>query len=142
MVLGFEQFMSGDYEEEEHNDLYVLRNEEGVLYVGISRNDIWDRWFSGWGSHMIRTIYGEWYPNSSVGEAVVTNMPASLKWTIELWTREDCAAFLGVDPTPYNMLSRNLEAKMINRLHASLNITCSIGEITFQEVPPERQIPE
>ena len=45
--LDFQQFHDQKYREQGY-ELYVLKNGlGGILYIGISKNDIWQRWF-GW----------------------------------------------------------------------------------------------
>ena len=89
--IDFESFHNKDYLEEGY-DLYVVKNGLGdVLYVGISNQSIWERWF-GWNGHMLwvdQVIEG----NSAVGQKIVDHLPHSLKWKIQLWTLEDCAVF-------------------------------------------------
>jgi len=77
--------MSGEYDsKDEVPELYVLKNEALVLYVGISTRNIWERWFGGFGSHLVRNYYGEWFSTSDAGRAVLENMPASKDWMVEL----------------------------------------------------------
>jgi hypothetical protein len=89
--IDFESFHNKDYLEGGY-DLYVVKNGLGdVLYVGISNQSIWERWF-GWNGHMLwvdHVIEG----NSPVGEKIVDHLPHSLKWKIQLWTLEDCVVF-------------------------------------------------
>ena len=50
--LAFQQFHDQQYREQRY-ELYMLKNGLGdILYIGISKNDIWERWF-GWGGHMM-----------------------------------------------------------------------------------------
>src|SRR5687767_4685679 len=50
--LDFQQFHDQQYREQRY-ELYMLKNGLGdILYIGISKNDIWERWF-GWGGHMM-----------------------------------------------------------------------------------------
>ena len=78
--LTFSQFHEQQYRDEGYC-LYVLKNGyKDVLYVGISTNDVWSRWF-GWGGHMTwdgKVIYGE----SSIGEKIENHLPNSLSWEI------------------------------------------------------------
>jgi len=49
--LDFVQFHEQHYREQRY-ELYVLKNGLGdILYIGISKSNIWERWF-GWGGHM------------------------------------------------------------------------------------------
>jgi hypothetical protein len=86
--ITFNDFHDYNYPDEGY-ELYVMKNGLGdVLYVGISENNIWGRWFS-FGGHMIwdgRHIIGQ----SSVGEKIADHMPDSLDWKIQLWLLDDC----------------------------------------------------
>ena len=49
--LSFEDFHEQNYDHQDYC-LYVLKNGLGdILYIGISKNNIWERWF-GWGGHV------------------------------------------------------------------------------------------
>ncbi len=118
--LDFERFHNQDYIEEGY-DLYVMKNGLGdVLYVGISKQSIWIRWF-GWNGHVLwadRVIEG----NSPVGKKIVDHLPDSLKWKIQLWTLEDCINFCR-DILPTIRISNIdfIEPYMIQKLSPILN---------------------
>jgi len=86
--ITFEDFHEHNFHEEGFV-LYVLKNGlDDPLYVGISRNNIWSRWFA-FGGHMIwdgKYIIGQ----SAVGQKIVDQLPDSLKWKIQLWMLQDC----------------------------------------------------
>lgn len=90
IAISFDKFARGDYPPEEY-ELYVVRDGDSVRYVGISSSGIGHRWFGGqgWG-HMFKTVGGQWYGYSSIGREIVSRMPESMNWTIELWTFDDC----------------------------------------------------
>jgi hypothetical protein len=81
--LTFEDFHEGNFLEEGFV-LYVLKNGlDDVLYVGISKKNIWSRWFA-FGGHMIwdgKHIIGQ----SAVGQKIFDHLPDSLNWKIQLW---------------------------------------------------------
>lgn len=119
--LKFGKFMDGNYDDkDECHELYILKKDNQVLYVGISKRDIWDRWFSGWSSHMILNGWGEWFSDSRVGRAVTENMPVSLEWDIEFFTKEDCLKLLGQNIEKCSI--EYIEGLIINKLQPSLNI--------------------
>jgi hypothetical protein len=68
-----------------HHNLYIIWMKKQALYVGISRNNIWHRWFGQRDSH-IYMIDDQWIKDysSPIGSVIVYNRPASLKWKIEL----------------------------------------------------------
>lgn len=124
--LRFEKFMSGKYDnKDEAHELYVLKNESLVLYVGISTRDIWNRWFGGNSSHLVKNFYGEWFSTSDAGRAVIENLPASNNWIVELWTLQDCIDFLDdrFEGANKSALTINyVEPFMIGKMRPSLNI--------------------
>ena len=142
--VDFESFHNQDYVEEGY-DLYVVKNGLGdVLYVGISKQSIWERWF-GWNGHILwldNVIEG----NSSVGQKIVDHLPVSLTWKIQLWTYEDCITFCK-DLIPATMRNPGisfLEAFMIQKLSPILNVNYNLqpGKDTTpksqQEIERER----
>jgi hypothetical protein len=91
LTLTFDQFLRQKYQADRHN-LYIVRTGKQALYVGISRSDVWGRWFAGGEkSHMyFAQKYsgtregGRWLGHSSIGQVVEFNFPRSLKWKVEL----------------------------------------------------------
>src|SRR4030095_3586071 len=89
--IDFESFRYQNYSEEGYS-LYVMKNgRDDVLYIGISNQSIWDRWF-GWGGHIL-WIENSVEGNTAVGRKIVNHLPESLKWKIQLWSIEDCISF-------------------------------------------------
>jgi hypothetical protein len=118
--IDFEHFHNQDYMEEGY-DLYVMKNGLGdVLYVGISNQSIWERWF-GWNGHILwldHVVEG----NSAVGQKIVDHLPGSLKWEIQLWTLEDCVSFCrDILPTTHIPNIAFIEPYMIQKLSPILN---------------------
>jgi hypothetical protein len=102
--------------------LYVIKNSnESVLYVGISTNDIWERWF-GRGGHMVwdgDLIYSE----SPIGRKIAEHLPDSLKWKVQLWTLNDCLEFCKEElhANAPGVTIHDLEPVMIRKLSPALN---------------------
>ena len=125
--LDFQQFHDQKYREQGY-ELYVLKNGlGGILYIGISKNDIWQRWF-GWGGHMTwdgNVIYGE----SPVGVKIENHLPDSLNWKIQLWTLQDCVNFCR-NELPIDTLAitiQEIEPIMIRKLSPALNGTYNLN---------------
>ena len=124
--LDFQQFHDQKYREQGY-ELYVLKNGlGGILYIGISKNDIWQRWF-GWGGHMTwdgKVIYGE----SPVGVKIENHLPDSLNWRIQLWTLEDCVNFCRNElPTDtLEITIHEIEPIIIRKLSPALNGTYNL----------------
>jgi hypothetical protein len=123
--IDFESFFNQNYEEGEY-ELYVMKNGLGdVLYVGISKWSIWDRWF-GWNGHLLwidPIIKG----NSSVGQKIVDHLPDSLRWKIQLWTMDDCVNFCKDEfHIPRSPDISFIEPLMINKLSPILNVTYNL----------------
>ncbi len=97
LSLTFAEFMDGSYDSKYDVGVYVVKNDVAVLYVGISKSNIWNRWFGvgSWRCHMAQYHDGRWVGNSPIGKYIVSNMPESFAWPIELWRVEDCVSFFG-----------------------------------------------
>ena len=125
--LDFQQFHDQKYREQGY-ELYVLKNGlGGILYIGISKSDIWQRWF-GWGGHMTwdgKVIYGE----SPVGVKIENHLPDSLNWKIQLWTLQDCVNFcrneLPIDTLEITI--HEIEPIIIRKLSPALNGTYNLN---------------
>jgi len=125
--ITFKDFYEYKYREdgEEGFELYVMKNGlDDILYVGISRSDIWNRWF-GWNGHIRATdkfMTGE----SSVGQKIVDHLPDSWDWKIQLWTLSDCVAFCADEINPHGRYTiQMVEPFMIYKLYPVLNATCN-----------------
>ena len=107
-----------------HGSLYVLRNEDGVKYVGITERGISARWINQWGGHLMHNIYGQLMHGSHVGRFIIDWLPASLEWTLESWTPEECVEFLGDDFPPHacHIEAHHVEYYMIQKLQPRLNV--------------------
>ena len=89
-ALLFSHFYRGDYDDLGY-ELYLIKDfADNVMYIGISRDFIWHRWFDGGTSHMDVDMKGRIYGKSYIGEVVERRFPISWNWIIELWTKEDC----------------------------------------------------
>jgi hypothetical protein len=124
--LTFQEFHQQQYQENVFCS-YVVKNGNGdILYIGISTNNIWERWF-GWGGHMVwdgKVIYGE----SPIGTKIENHLPDSLDWKIQLWTLEDCLQFCR-NELPGDMSAmtiHDIEPLMIQKLHPALNLTYNL----------------
>jgi hypothetical protein len=118
--LTFQEFHEHKYQEDGFR-LYVIKNRHNnILYVGISTNNIWERWF-GFGGHMVwdgRVIYGE----SPIGVKIEDHLPDSLRWKIQLWTLQDCIEFCEVPKDTAILNIRDVEPIMIQKLSPALNV--------------------
>ena len=118
--LTFQEFHVHQYKEHGFC-LYVIKNRHAdVLYIGISTNNIWERWF-GFGGHMVwdgKVIYGE----SPIGVKIEDHLPDSLHWKIQLWTLSDCVKFCRKElPKDISLLTiRDVEPIMIQKLSPAL----------------------
>jgi hypothetical protein len=103
--------------------LYVMKNGLGdILYVGISTDCVWGRWF-GWGGHMCwdgNILRGD----SPIGVRIENHLPESLQWKIQLWTVDDCRDFCAsrLPDNGVGMNIRDIEPVMIQKLRPALNI--------------------
>lgn len=125
--LKFKDFRAANYDDSENYELYILKHQK-IMYIGISRRGIWNRWFSGWGSHLAKNYENLWFANTHAGRAIIENQPFSDAWLIELWTREDCLDFLKDEITELHYCIdrveiENIEPLMIQKLKPELNST-------------------
>lgn len=129
-TLTFSDFYKGHYDDHGY-ELYILRDTNtDVMYIGISRDSIWHRWFGGGTSHMDADAAGTIYGKSYIGEVIERRLPSSWNWIIELWTKEDClnaceAAFAGRDLDRIEIES--VEPHMIVKFEPLYNVTHTGG---------------
>lgn len=136
------EFHEQQYREQQYC-LYVVKNgNDDILYVGISTNNIWERWFA-WGGHMTwdgKVIYGE----SSIGIKVENHLPDSLKWKIQLWTLQDCVKFCRkLLPTDCSEVTiHDVEPLMIQKLSPALNVIYNLtpGKDTTPKSQKEKEL--
>jgi hypothetical protein len=128
--LKFSEFYKGQFEDEGY-ELYFVKNiEEKPMYIGISRNSIWHRWFGGGPSHMDVDADGKVYGKSYFGEVIERRLPSSWDWIIELWTKEECISsckseFSGRDPDKIEIEA--VEPYMIAKFEPLYNVTHAGG---------------
>jgi len=118
ITLTFAEFRDGQRDQEDDFELYIIKRNDETLYVGISKQGVWNRWFGSWG-HMPRNIYGEFLYNSGISREIIEHAPQSDNWIVELWTLDDCREL-------FQNSSLNLqfsEIYMIKRLQPSFNFT-------------------
>jgi hypothetical protein len=124
--LTFQAFHEQKYQEQRFCLYIVINGNENVLYIGISTNDIWERWFE-WGGHMTwdgDVIYGE----SPIGAKIENHLPDSLTWKIQLWTLDDCLQFCRKElPSDSSEVTIHaIEPIMIRKLSPALNLTYNL----------------
>jgi len=133
ITLTFSEFSNPDnFPDDDAIELYVLRDKEKILYIGISKSNVWNRWFGNLG-RMWTTSSGKWNTKDQVGLHIIENFPQSNEWEIDLLTLQDCLNFLEVEYVigEYGFLFRpnsvfyfdikDVEPKMIGKLHPFLN---------------------
>ncbi len=125
--ITFREFFEYKYREDGFHELYIMKNGLGeILYIGISEQNIWNRWFGRNGHIMEGPNYliGE----SSVGRKVVDHLPDSWDWKIQLWTLDDCVEFCADELNPDGRYDiKMLEPFMIQKLRPSLNMTYNLN---------------
>jgi hypothetical protein len=124
--LKFSQFYKGEFIDEGYELYFVKDNKGKPMYIGISKDSIWHRWFGGTTSHMDTNPAGKVYGRSYFGEVIERRFPDSWDWVIELWTREDglnaCKAeFSGKDIAKIKIES--IEPYMIAKFEPLYNVT-------------------
>jgi hypothetical protein len=125
-AMKFSEFYEGQFADDGF-ELYLVKDVNGqAMYIGISRDSIWHRWFGGSTSHMDTNPAGKLYGRSYFGEVIERRFPVSLDWVIELWTREDClnackTEFSGRDIDKIEIES--IEPYMIAKFEPLYNVT-------------------
>lgn len=129
-ALKFSEFYQGDFTDEGYELYFVKDGKEKIMYVGISRDSIWHRWFGGGPSHMDTNSTGNVYGKSYIGEVIERRFPGSWDWVIELWTRNECldvckAEFSGRETGKIEIES--IEPYIIAKFKPLYNITHGSG---------------
>jgi hypothetical protein len=75
------------------NCFYVVRNETEILYIGISKIGVYNRWFGGQNPH-IKFRFEEIYGTSTIGKYIIDNFPDSKKWLIDQFSEIECLDYL------------------------------------------------
>lgn len=121
--LTFQEFHEQHYQEQQFCLSVVKNARMDILYVGISTNDVWERWF-GWGGHM--TWDGDViYDESPIGVKIQNHLPDSLNWKFQLWTLNECIEFCGKELRSdiSEVTIHEIEPIMIRKLSPALNLT-------------------
>jgi len=139
-TLTFEKFMSGDYPDDDYS-IYIVRDNAEVLYIGISRDNIYNRWFVADYSHITKFANGALRGDSTIGQVIVGNLPNSLQWSVDLLSIEDCIKLLG-DKSPCkseydNKALEKLERYLISELNPLFNVTHNTQRPTGKYIKPD-----
>ena len=87
--LRFKDFADRNYKEK-NECLYIIKDEnKTILYIGISRWNIWSRWFGNYKCHFMENGDGRYMAISNIAGEIVRHLPKSMDWIIELWGRVD-----------------------------------------------------
>ena len=125
ITLTFSEFYRGDYRDQGF-ELYIVKDsEEKIMYIRISRDTIWYRWFGGVNSHMMPGLNVSLRGNSIIGEVIARRFPDSWDWHIELWTKEDCIVGFRDDLiglTLDNITIEQIESYLIQRFLPLYNV--------------------
>jgi hypothetical protein len=133
MKIKFCDFMNINYTDPDTDDpndsfeMYIVRRDNKVLYVGISQRCVWNRWFGDFG-RMPRNANGNRFATDDISREIVDNLPNSLSWEIELLSVNDCRIYFVGNPEIQKFCKDRLdikdyEAYMIRELKPSLNGT-------------------
>lgn len=124
-ALKFSEFYKDSFEDIGYELYFVKDTDSKAMYIGISRNSIWHRWFGGGASHMDIIASGKLFGTSNIGRVIERRIPSSWDWMIELWTKEDCLRELdemleGRNTNRINI--ETLEPFMINKFMPLYNV--------------------
>jgi hypothetical protein len=74
-AVRFSEFYTGQFKDDGF-ELYLVRDiDQRAMYIGISRDSIWQRWFGGGPSHMEANSAGKVYGKSYIGEVIERRFP-------------------------------------------------------------------
>jgi hypothetical protein len=123
--IRFEDFMKQNYKDGDYV-LYLSRDGAGeVLYVSMTNENAWDRWFHSPRAHIPINYQGVRFGSTGIGCMIIDNIPASYDWLIELWTIPDAVNYFKLgDAQMYELSSfgiRKLERKMIAHFKPTVN---------------------
>jgi hypothetical protein len=124
-TLTFTDFYKGEFEDIGYELYFVKDSDYKGMYIGISRNSIWHRWFGGGASHMEINTSEKLFGTSIIGQVIERRFPSSWNWIIELWTKEDCLRVLGEELEGKNTSRINietLEPYMISKFEPLYNV--------------------
>jgi hypothetical protein len=125
-AINFSEFYRGHFVDDGF-ELYLMKDSNGkAMYIGISRDSVWKRWFGGGSSHMDTNPGGKVYGKSYIGEVIERRFPGSWDWIIELWTREDCLQALKLEFSGRDMAKieiESIEPYMIAKFEPLYNVT-------------------
>jgi hypothetical protein len=131
--LTFSEFYAGDFVDQGY-ELYIVKDrQQQVMYIGISRDSVWNRWFGGINSHMDAAQNGLLHGNSIIGEVIQRRFPDSWNWHIELWTKDDCLRRLRDDLNGMNDQSverldlEGIESYLIKKTSPLYNVMLAGG---------------
>jgi hypothetical protein len=124
--LKLSEFYKGEFADEGYELYFVKDIHEKPIYIGISRDSTWHRWFGGGPSHMDTNAAGKLYGKSYIGEVIARRFPDSWDWVIELWTKEDCLKVCSIefrDRDPDKIEIDSIEPYMISKFQPLYNVT-------------------
>lgn len=127
IMYKIKDFLSSEKEiDYEDNDLevYVVRNNEEILYVGMAKHGIYRRWFIDPGHHIYLNknnlpIRGY----SKIGNRIMDDLPRSMDWEIDLWSIKDLLLFFNKD---YRIENKKMR---IDCFYTGLDFECSLKYI-------------
>jgi len=129
-TLKFSEFYKGHFADDGF-ELYLVKDTAGkAMYIGISRDAIWHRWFGGGPSHMDTSPAGNLYGKSYIGEVIERRFPGSWDWIIELWTKEECLSYCKNDFSGRDLAKikiESIEPYMIAKFGPLYNVTHAGG---------------
>src|SRR5690349_18734117 len=148
IALTFRDFYNEKFERKPYS-LYLVRDGDVVLYIGISSDYLWNRWFGGGFSHMrlVPTGKGKSVPmsnGSTIANKIEVNYPESAYWTIELWINDDCIEHLSKFEDVSFLIAckprktEEIEASMIHHFKPLYNGTHNRGGSDLTPTKKER----
>jgi hypothetical protein len=115
-TLKFESFIDPENYPVDRIVLYVVRDGSTVLYVGVSKSNVWGRWFGSYG-RMQKNFYDEWVARDSIATHIVRNMPMSLSFEVDLWAIAESIDFLGSQSADLDIVENEMIVALLPKFN-------------------------
>jgi hypothetical protein len=127
-TLSFRKFTDPGNFPNDNVKLYVVRDRRDFLYIGVSKKNVWGRWFNQSRGRMRKDVYGNWVTHDAIGAYIARNLPGSLKWQVDLWRIDECADFLQTPSTYLFSVESFMIAALLPRINRQGNTSIFSAE--------------
>ena len=132
--MTFKEFAKGEWCDNNKGceySLYMVKDGNDALYIGISHDHIYNRWFNPGRAHMpgLRYKISDWC-FSTIGRRIADNRPESEQYTIGLFTLDEVRELLQTEIKELNLYSPAMDLEyceelLIAKMEPFDNTTCN-----------------